>query len=271
MNLYSQTMDYRDILKAFYERKKSESPFYSYRLMGDKLGLDSSYLCRILGKKQHLPSHALEAVKALLELSGRDAEFFGLLYSSNISKDPAQKESLMRRALALRDVRRRALQSAELKVLENWRIPAVRACIELYGGAVHTQKIAKSLCPEVEESQVKEALEVLKAANLVQKRASGKLELSDAHLTASGPEKAKAVRNFQKQVLQLASDSLENVPAEERNVSTLTVSVDQKGFEDLGNMLKEFRRLVQKRVDSVESPDRVMQLSLAFYPVARKR
>jgi hypothetical protein len=35
-------------------------------------------------------------------------------------------------------------------------------------------------------------------------------------------------------------------------------------------MLREFRRLVQKRVDEAKNSDRVMQLSMAFYPVARK-
>ena len=64
---------------------------------------------------------------------------------------------------------------------------------------------------------------------------------------------------------------MENISAEERNISTLTLSVDQEGFEDLGDMIKEFRRLVQKRVDSIKNPDRVMQLSMAFYPVARAR
>ena len=96
------------------------------------------------------------------------------------------------------------------------------------------------------------------------------MALTDAHLTVGGPEKAKAVRNFQRQVLSLASDSLENVPVTERNISTLTLSVDQSCFEDLGDMLREFRRLVQKRVDESKNPDRVMQLSMAFYPVARK-
>ena len=106
---------------------------------------------------------------------------------------------------------------------------------------------------------------------LVKKLASGKLALTETHLTVGGPEKAQAVRNFQKQALRLASDALENIPAEKRNISTLTLSVDQEGFEDIGDMVKEFRRLVQKRVDSIQNPDRVMQLSMAFYPVAWAR
>ncbi len=271
MNLFSDTTDYRDILRAYYDRRKKEMPFYSYRMMGDKIGLDSSYLYRILRKKQHLPAHALEAAKELVGLSGRAAEYFNLLYTSNVSKDPAQKEELMGRAIALRDVERRTLQSAELKLLENWWIPAVRAYLELNGGVANIRQIANALCPPISEEQAREAIKTLKDAGLIKKLASGKLGLTETHLTVSGPEKAKAVRNFQKQALSLASESLENISVEERNVSTLTVSVDQSGFEDLKDMLKEFRRMVQKRIDSVKNPDRVMQLSMAFYPVARKK
>lgn len=271
MNLFSDTTDYRDILKAYYERRKKEMPFYSYRMMGDRIGLDSSYLYRILRKKQHLPAHSLEAAKELVGISGRSAEYFNLLYASNVSKDPAQREELMSRAIALRDVERRALQSAELKLLKNWWIPAVRAYLELNGGVANLKQIASALCPPITEEQANEAIETLKSAGFVKKLASGKLGLTEAHLTVSGTEKAKAVRNFQKQALHLANESLENIPVDERNVSTLTISIDQPGFEDLKDMLREFRRLVQKRVDSVKNPDRVMQLSMAFYPVARKK
>ena len=245
-------------------------PFYSYRMMGDKLGLDSSYLYRVLQKKQHLPAHALASAKEILSLSGREAEYFDLLYTASVTKDKAKKEELIAKALSLRDVDRHSLQAAELKVLENWWIPAVRAYLELNGGIVNLKQIAHDICPPITEAQAQEAIDTLLEVGLVKKMASGRLALTDAHLTAGGPEKKAAVRKFQTQVLALASDSLENVPVDERNISTLTLSVDQSCFDDLGDMLREFRRLVQKRVDSSKSPDRVMQLSMAFYPVARK-
>ena len=267
MVIFSDIADYRDFLKDYYDRRKAEMPFYSYRMMGDKLGLDSSYLYRVLQKKQHLPAHALQAAKEILALNGREAEYFDLLFSAAVSKDKAKKEELMAKALSLRDVERHSLQAAELKLLENWWIPAVRAYLDLNGGVVNVKQIAKDICPPISEEQVTEAIEILKEVGLVKKLASGRLALTDAHLTVGGPEKAKAVRNFQRQV---ASDALENIPVDERNISTLTLSVDQSCFEDLGEMLREFRRLVQKRVDEAKNPDRVMQLSMAFYPVARK-
>ena len=270
MVTFSDIADYRDFLKSYYDKRKEEMPFYSYRMMGDKLGLDSSYLYRVLQKKQHLPAHALPAAKDILALSGRSAEYFDLLYSAAVSKDKGKREELMAKALALRDVDRHNLEAAELKLLRNWWIPAVRAYLELNGGVVNIKQIARDICPPISEAQAEEAIEILKEVGLVKKLASGKLALTDAHLTVGGPEKASAVREFQKQVLGLASDALDNVPVAERNISTLTLSVDQSCFEDLGDMLREFRRLVQKRVDEAKSPDRVMQLSMAFYPVARK-
>ena len=265
---FSDTQDYRDFLKEYYDRRKTEMPLYSYRMMGDKLGLDSSYLYRVLQKKQHLPAHALPAAKDILALSGRQAEYFELLYSAAVTKDKNKREELMAKALSLRDVHLHCLQQAELKLLENWWIPAVRAYLELNGGVVNLKQIAKDICPPITEEQAKEAIDTLLEVGLIKKMASGKLALTDAHLTVGGPEKAKAVRHFQKEVLRLAAESLENTPVEERNVSTLTLSVDQACFDDLGDMLKEFRKEIQIRVDKCIVPDRVMQLNLALFPVA---
>ena len=109
MILSADITDYRDFLKAFYERRKKEMPFYSYRMMGEKLGLDSSYVFRVLQKKHHLPAHALRTAKEMLGLSGRSAEYFDLLYAAAVSKDSSQKAELMAKALALGDVERHSL------------------------------------------------------------------------------------------------------------------------------------------------------------------
>jgi len=261
--------DYRDFLKAYYERRKKEMPLFSYRMMGEKLGLDASYLFRVLQKKQHLPSHAIPMAKELLGLSGRAAEYFDILVASAQTKDAKKKAELAEQAVALRDVERKSISESELRFLSEWWIAVVRAYIEISGGVVNEHEIANALRPKITEAQVKDAVELLKDLGLVTRLTSGKLKLSNAHLTVSGPDKAKAVRQFQRQVLSLASDSLENVPVEERDVSTLTVAVDAECFEDLREIIKEFRRLVQKRVDESSHPDRVMQLSMAFYPVTK--
>ena len=68
--------------------------------------------------------------------------------------------------MALRDVERHSLQQAELKFLENWWIPAVRAYLDLNGGVVNI-KDRKRPCPPITEEQAAEAIETLKEIGLV--------------------------------------------------------------------------------------------------------
>jgi uncharacterized protein (TIGR02147 family) len=80
--------------------------------------------------------------------------------------------------------------------------------------------------------------------------------------------RTKAVRQFQKQILALASESLERFAREERDVSTLTLALDASTFSQIREILRECRRQIQKCVEEAKKPDRVMQLSMAFFPLA---
>ena len=43
--------DYRDLLKNYYTQRKLDMPLYSYKMMGQKLGLDTSQVFRVLNKE----------------------------------------------------------------------------------------------------------------------------------------------------------------------------------------------------------------------------
>jgi len=267
-----ESTDYRDMLRSFYERRKSEMPLFSYRMMGQKLNIDASQLFRILQKEQHLPTRSVPTAKSLLGLQGRNAEYFDLLMAAARSRSAAKRKELIDKAFALRDVQRRGLEDKELEFLGHWYHAAIRNLIEVSHGNAEPRDLASRVFPPISETQAAESIALLKDLGLVKKLPSGRLGLSETHLTASGPDrKAKAVRTFQRQVLNLAADSLETIPKTERDISTLTLSVDNDCFEDVRGMLQEFRRLVQKRVEECAHPDRVMQLTMAFHPLANAR
>jgi len=50
LSIYS-FLDYREYLNAMFEGKKQESLWYSFKLMGDGVGLDQSQVYRILQKQ----------------------------------------------------------------------------------------------------------------------------------------------------------------------------------------------------------------------------
>lgn len=260
--------DYRDMIKDYYLEHKKHNSLYSFSTLGKMLGLDASHAYYIVQKKRNLPVHAVPAAKKMLGLDGRGAAYFDLLIVASRTKSEKTKAEVMQKATLLRDVKRHLLQQNEIKYLSEWWTIVVRALIEVKRGNVDVAEIASSIIPPITEEQAQESLDLLKSLGFIQPYSNNRVKLSDPHITIQGAEKAQAIRSFQSKVMQFGIRSLSETPPEERDISTITMAVDSKGFADIKNMISEFRKELQIRVDKCIAPDRVMQLNLALFPVA---
>ena len=260
--------DYRDLLKNFFVQKKLEFPLFSYKMMGQKLGLETSQVFRVLNKESHLPAQSIPLSKKLLGLKGRDGELFEILVAASRTKSKTKKDKLYKMALALQDVSLRKLNSNEILFLSRWWIPVVRSIIEINGGKADVRTLVKQITPAVSEDQVKEAIRVLKELKMITPLASERYAVSTVNFTSAGATKVTAIRSYQNQLLTLAQNALVNIPPNERNISSVLACVDDECLEDLVEMTCEFRRQVQKRVAEVAEPKKVMQFIFSLYPVA---
>ena len=265
----NEISDYRDLLKNYYTQRKLDMPLYSYKMMGQKLGLETSQIFRVLNKELHLPNHSIPLAKDLLDLKGRSGEIFEILVAASKAKSQAKKEKLYKMALSLQDVDLRKLSASEYLFLSKWWIPVVRALIEMNGGHAEVSRLVKQITPTVSEDQVREAITVLKDLKLITPLASERYAATTVNFTSAGsPTKTAAIRSYQNQLLALAQNALIAIEPSKRNISSLLVGVDEECFSDLNEMTLEFRRQVQKRVAEVKNANRAMQFVFAFYPVA---
>lgn len=261
-------LDYRDLLKDALEDRKAASPAYSFRMMGEALGLHTSNVFRILNKETHLPARCQSRAVEYLGLTERSASYFLLLVGYARERSGKARQEMLEKAMALRDVNRVDLGEKELAYFRDWWVAAVRGVIEMVNGKANPTDIARKLHPEVSEVQVSAALELLLELGLVKKGVSGTLVVGDPHLGVSrGPEKVQAVRQYQKQALSLATEALERFPPEIRDVTTLTMAVDHAVFTQVRELLRECRLQIQKNSEAAKSPDRVMQLVMAYFPL----
>ena len=261
-------LDYRDILKEAFEERKAGFPLFSYRMLAESFGLDTSNVFRILQGDAHLPARCQSRAIEFLGLSGRSSEYFLLLIAYARERNAKARKEILEQAMALRDVSRRKLVDQELAYYRDWWVVAVRSMLEVVDGRVRPAEIAARLSPSVTEAEVAKALELLLDLGLAKKASSERFVLSEVHLTAGGEKKTEAVRGFQRQILALAAESLERFPREQRDVSTITFAVDQSAFVEIREMLRECRRQVQKRIEESKNPDRVLQLAMALFPLS---
>lgn len=263
-----ESLEYRDILKEAYEERKAAMSLFSYRMMGDRLEIDGSYLFRVLQKELHLPARCLPRAIEFLGLAGRAAEYFQLLAAYQRERGAKARQEILEKALSLRDVERSKLKDNELAFFRDWWVVAVRCLLEVVNGRANPRELAARIHPSVPEKDIKKALDLLLELGLVKKASSGRLVLAQTHLTASGSDKAQAVQGFQKQMLNLALESFDRFPKGQRDVSTLSVAIDGLAWNEIREMLRESRRQIQKRVEESTHPDRVMQIVMAFFPLA---
>lgn len=261
-------LDYRDLLKDALEDRKASNPAFSYRMLSEILGLHTSNVFRVLNKESHLPARCQSRAVEFLGLNERSAAYFLLLVGYARERSGKARQEMLEKAMAMRDVNRIDLGEKELAYFRDWWVVAVRGVLEMLKGRANPSEIARKLHPEITEEQVKAALDLLLELGLVKKASSGRLLVGEPHLGISqGPEKVKAVRQYQTTALAMAAESLERFPPEIRDVTTLTMAVDQTVFGQVRELLRECRHQIQRNSDTAKSPDRVMQLVMAYYPL----
>lgn len=231
--------------------------------------MNPSGIFHVLEKKRHLPVRCAPKAKEILKLTGRASEYFDLLLAASRTKNQRSHDELMQKAFLLRGIRQRDLAKEELTYLRQWWTVIIRSLMDINQGRTDAAAIAQSLIPPITEKQAKESIALLKSLGFLRKISSERVELVDAHLNIRGPEKAKAIREFQAQVMQVGARSLESIDPKRRDISTLTMSVDEECFEDIKQMIHEFRNQLQIRVNECTKAQRVMQLNLAFFPVTQ--
>lgn len=259
--------DYREVLKAVFEQRKETSPQFSYKALAEILGIDPAGTFRVLNKERHLPARCVSRAIDFLGLTGRSAEYFVLMTSYGRERRKAARQEILNKALELRDVPRRQLEEDELSFLRDWWVVAVRCAVEVLGGRAIPEEIASRITPPVRVEDVRAALSLLVSLGIA-KRAQGEtLRIVDQHLTVDGQKGRLAVAEFQRKVLELAAESVDRFPREIRDISTLTVTVDERAFEDIRGILKDCRRRIQARVGDVPKPDRALQVAFSIFPL----
>ena len=267
MTIYDYT-DYRDIIRDFYLEKKNGNSRYSYSVLGQAIGLNASHVFCIVEKKRNLPVRCVPAVKKVLGLTGRAARYFDFLLAASRTKSEKTKTEILAKAFQLRDVKTHSLADKEQKYLSDWWTPVICALIEVNQGRVDAKEISDSLEPSIEVEKVQESIDILQELGFIQDLGNGRVKLADAHINIAGEQRAQAIRQFQANVMQIGARSLNTIAPADRDISTLTMAVDQQGFEDIKAMIQEFRKDVQIRVDKCGKPTRVLQMNLALFPVA---
>lgn len=264
-------LDYRAFLQSYQESRKADKDWYSVRYMAGRIDMDPGQLVKVLQGKLHLPLARLPAISKLCRFDGREEAYFETLVRLGRAKTRGEVQELTERIVALRGVEVKGLEADQAEYFHNWHHAVVRSLAGIVPFRGGYDAIGEMITPRVSGEKIKESVELLSRLGLLREDDKGFWRLAEPHVHPGEKMPAEVVRRFQGQNMRLAERSLEEIPVDERDISSLTVTLKWSDLPRMREKVSEIRRQIQTLAQDCSEPDGVFQLNIQLFPVARVR
>lgn len=264
-----QYLDYRAFLHDFYEHKRQEDGFFSYRYMARKVKMDHGYLVKLMQGKVHLTEGHIPPFLSICGLQGRDAVYFKTLVRFNKSKQPEETSILFDRLMVLAGPEIHAVERNQFEYFKAWHYCAIRESLghmEFHGDF---DALARSLNPRITVKQAREGVRLLESLDLIRKDRKGVYRPTGALLTTGPGLEASAVRQFQMEMIGLGKRSLQRDPKEQRDISTVTLSLDLAELQEVRDRIAVLRQSLMSLAAKTPKPNAIYQLNVQLFPLSQ--
>ncbi len=245
--------DYREFLREMVRYLKQSGRGFSYRQFARRAGFATSNFLKLVEQgKRNLSDDSIEKFAKGLGLTETETRAFRVIVMlGQADTDEARNEYYR----ALWKLRRKPddviqLEQDHFEVYSLWYAIPIRELMMTPEFQEDPKWIARQFVQPVKPSQVEKALELLQRTGLAARDSDGRLR--PAHVTIKSPPTitSLAARNYHRSLLKIGSDSLDGVPKEKRNVTSLTLTLNREDYEDVCNQISDFRRKLLEHIDS---------------------
>jgi len=268
-NIFSYE-DYRAYLRDIYTDRKQRG--LSHRGLARRAGLSSpSFLKAVMDGQKNLAPATAHRVALALGLAGDAAEYFRWLVVLTQTSDLAERRTVqvsLGRLRRYQDVQ--ALAQASDAYHRHWYLPAIRELSLTDVFRADPKWIARVLTPKILTREAKLALTTLEQLGLLRPDESGSLRATHRQVGTELEPSSDQIANFHRVMIAQASQSLSDVPRPERDISSITLSVDAAGLPAIKKRIQEIRRELLDEFDAGKSGVQVIQVNFQLFPLSKR-
>lgn len=259
--------DYRPYLRDWFDDYQRLHPAFTKRLWATRLKIDPGYLVRVLQGTAMISLPKLDDFVRVLRLEGLSAEYFRQLVRFCRAREEDEIAREYAALMALRNVEVRNLDQNQYRFFQFWWFAVVRGILSVKEFRGDYKQLAADCLPVITEEQAREAIALLQVLGLVRRLDDGVWELTEQHISTGEEWKSAAIRQYQRENMQLAMEALDAVAPEYRDVSTMTLTIQSADLPEVKARIAEFRRELTQMVLEAREMDSVFQLNIQFFPV----
>jgi uncharacterized protein (TIGR02147 family) len=265
-------LDYRQYLRDFYASQKALRQSFSHRAFSRRAGLRSSnYLSLIMKGQRDLSSEMAPRFAKACGLVRREADFFCDLVAYGQARSTDERQRAYERLARFRKFREaHRLVGEQTAYHQHWYMPALRELVTLPEFREDSKWIASALEPKISEREAGEALATLIKLGLLVRDASGHLRQAQTLVTTGPGPLGHQIFAYHQGMIALAQRALDQLPREERDISSVTLCLAEASLPLVKRKLEELRHELMQLADAETSPQRVVQVNLQLFPLSRK-
>jgi uncharacterized protein (TIGR02147 family) len=265
--------DYRVFLRDFYKQQKGKNPFFSYRFIGYRVEMDSSFLIKVLQGVLHISNEKIGKFVELCHFNEKESHYFETLVFFCKAKTEKERKLYFEKLFGICRIKNRRIEERNYRFFQQWHHSAVWSLLNYYSFIGDFHELAEMLNPPISVKDAKQSIALLEELGLVLRNPDGRYIVVDRNLTTGKEWHAIAISNYQREMIAKAQEALERFPKEERNISTVTMNIPREALSEIDELIGKFRESLIQFVNSISNKDsdRVYQLNVQLFPLTKKR
>ncbi|MBD3345516.1 MAG: TIGR02147 family protein [Chitinivibrionales bacterium] len=150
-----------------------------------------------------------------------------------------------------------------------WYHSAIWAVLTFFKFKRNYKALSKVLYPEITPDQAKSSIQLLTKLGFLKKNEQGYLEPTDRSISSGETENSPEVSEFHEQTMSLAREAMNKVPLDQREMSTMTISISDRTYKEVLNTIKACRQQLFKIARNDKTPRRVFQINFQVFPLSK--
>lgn len=245
----------RTWLENLLTERIQRNPSYSLRSFSQRVGVSPSVVSRVLSGKRNLTFKLALRIADALSFGPQEREHLIDLFSAK--NEEAAETAQIRKT--------RDLTVDFFNAMSEWHNYGLTQLLYVDGFREDSKWISRAL--NITELQVKLTIERLLRLEILDRNESGELFRTSTHLSTTTDIASSGLKKFQKQILEKAIISLEEDEIQERDITSITMAVNEENIAEAKEEIKKFRL---KMADLLEmgKKTRVYNLGIHLIPLS---
>ena len=261
----SQFASYRDILNTELAERCSMNPRYSLRAFARDLGLNPSRLSEVLNGKQGLSEKSGMTLAKALGFTLDESHYFCDLVQAEAGRSRQKRAEAKARLFERHQERRKTnhLSEERFKVISEWYHFALMELTTLKSFRNDTAWMAKKL--GISQAEVTSGIDRLKTLGLMSEE-GGMLKQTQANVYTTDDVPSKALPIYHTQLLEKAITALKMQRVDEREISSLMISINMEDLPEVKKRIKQFKHELNIFLEEKKTErDETYLLGLQFF------